>query len=197
MNITDLEALRTPEEIATFQTNVAARMKDIDNEFGVKPMTPEAASEFADLKDLNAEVTSRLKEIAFRQSVIGDALKNEANAVPADQPIRTAPQVRKALRVPENIYALEQYRSMASSEGELHQAYRDGAMYAVERATYPNPQSDPAKEQAHIAKLLETADRPSPQNPNRELSQRIIATGSDDLHPRLHQVHPGPPAERR
>jgi len=178
LTIADLDALTNEDEIATLQSEVKARMQDIDNEFGVKPMTPEAASEFADLKDLNAEITARLKERAFRKDVLREALQNEAAAIPVERP-RSVPQLQRSRRVPEDIFALEQYRAMSNSDQELHQAYRDGAMYAVERAIYPNPQSVPATEQAHIAKLLDQADRPSPKNPNRELAQRILATGSE------------------
>ncbi len=178
ITLADLEALRSPDELATLQGEVQARMKDIDNEFGVKPFSPEAQTEWASLDEVDKELSARLVEIEARRTRLAGLARNDANVVSFSPPSPRTNATR-ARRVPEDIFALEQYRRLSDSEQELHQAYHDGAMYAVERAVYPNPQSVPAIEQAHIEKLLAEADRPSPKNPNRELAQRIIATGSD------------------
>jgi HK97 family phage major capsid protein len=51
-------------------------------------------------------------------------------------------------------------------------------MFAVERASYPNPSSKREVEQAHIQNLLDQNDAPAPHNPHRELARLILATGS-------------------
>ena len=171
----DLDAFRTVEEYSTYQAAVRDRMRDLDAEFEGKPLSDDARSEFAALQEIEKEATARITELNERKAYLDSLAKNERNI---ERPF-ARPQVVKSRRVPEDIFALDQYRRMSTSEQELLQAYRDGAMYAVERAIYPNPQSKATTEQEHIASLLEHADAPSPQNPNRELAQRIIATGSE------------------
>lgn len=171
----DLDAFRTVEEYATYQTTVRDRMRDLDAEFVGKPLPDDARSEFASLQEIDKEATLRIREIEERRKVLDGFAKNEANL---ERPY-ARPQIVKSRRVPEDIFALGDYRKLSNSEQELGQAYRDGAMFAVERAIYPNPESKASVEQEHIANLLEHADQPSPVNPNRELAQRVIATGSD------------------
>ena len=175
LTMSDLEALKTLEEYATFQGEVRARMKDLFAEYGVKPFTAEAQAEWAGLDELDKELSARITEKqALRDRIAQiDASKQ---GEPAYRP--AVPQIVKARRVPEDVFALEQYRNLSTSQPEMLQALRDGAMFAVERATYPHPESVSAKEQANIQKLLDTVDKPSKYNPNRELAQLILSTGS-------------------
>lgn len=176
MTLADLESLRTLEEYATFQSNVHARLKDINTEFGVKPLTPESQTEWASLDELDKELNARIAEATARRDRIA-AIDADRQGEQSFRP--AAPRAaQKARRVPEDVFALEQYRNLASSETELLQAYRDGAMFAVEHARYPNPQSKPDQDQARIAHLLDEADLPTPHNPQRALARRILATGS-------------------
>lgn len=175
ITLADLEALRTPEEYANLQSNVRGRMKDLDAEFGVKPFTPEAQTEWASLVEVDAELTARVTEGNARRKKLTEIASNPSMV---DGPFTGRTIVQKAKHVPDDIFALEQYRNLSGSEPELLQAYRDGAMFAVEHATYPNPQSKATVEQEHIQALIDHADRPSQRNPSRELSRRILATGS-------------------
>ncbi len=180
MSVADLEPLSVIGEYATLQAEVRARKKDLHNEFGIKPFDAPAQAEWASLTELDDELTRRITEYSARKSalevLVGTPAAADGPFVPSTR--QTKPQ--HARRVPEDIFALDQYRSLSGSQDELLQAYRDGAMFAVERATYPHPESVPATEQAHIARLLDTADIPSQHNPNRELAQRILATGTND-----------------
>jgi len=173
----DLDGLRTVEEYATYLTDVKARMGEINAEFGVRPLTPEAQTEWANCDELVVELEARITEakarIARVEEIMRDESKGKVERPFVGRTIATAPR-----RVPEDIFAVDQYRNLSGSESELLQAYRDGAMFAAERASYPNPQSVKAKEQEHIEKLLDHNDAPSPENPNRELARRILATGS-------------------
>jgi HK97 family phage major capsid protein len=174
ITLADLEALRTPEEYANLQANARARMKDLDAEFGVKPFTPEAQSEWASLDEVDKELSARITEGNARRKRIADL----ATGPTVDGPFTGRTIAQKAKHVPDDIFALEQYRNLSGSEPELLQAYRDGAMFATDHASYPNPQSKRDVEQEHIANLIDQADRPTQHNPSRELSRRILATGS-------------------
>ncbi len=175
-DIPSLDAAQTVEEYVSTQNDVRARMKDLNAEFGVKPFSPEAQSEWAALDKADKELSARITEASARRDRL--ALIDAPDAqLPAYRP--AMPTVAtKSKRVPDDIFALEQYRNLSGSESELMQAYRDGAMFAAERAIYPNPRSVPDVEKAHIQFLLDHADAPSPHNPNRELARLILATGS-------------------
>jgi HK97 family phage major capsid protein len=175
ITMTDLEACQTLEEIANLQGQVETRKKDLDAEFGIKPYTPEAQSEWASLLEVEKEAADRVTEVSARRAALVEKAKNERNI---ERPFAGRTIVTSPRRVPEDVFALEQYRNLSSSEPELLQSYRDGAMFAVERAIYPHPASKASVEQEHIAKLLDTADQPSPSNPSRELARRILGTGS-------------------
>lgn len=172
----DLEGLRTVEEYATFLGEVKARLRELNDEFGVKPLTDEARSEWASCSDLVVELNARITEAnARREQIAGlmDDPKAQKSSPFTGRTIVTSPK-----KVPDDVFAVEQYRNLSNSEQELLQSYRDGAMFAVERAIYPHPESKASTEQEHIQKLLDVADQPSPYNPNRELARRILVTGS-------------------
>jgi len=173
--VADLEAFKTPEEYATFQAEVRGRMQELDGAFAGRAMDEDARAEFASLQDLDREIAQTIVELQGRRDYLATIAKNPAAV---ERPFAGRTIVTKAKHVPEDIFAVEQYRTLSSSEPELLQAYRDGAMFAVERASYPNPQSVAATEQANIQKLLDHNDAPSPRNPNRELARRVLATGS-------------------
>ena len=176
ITIADLEACQTLEEIVNLQGQVTERKRDMDTEFGVKPFTDEARTEWASLLEVDAAAAARVTEISARRAALVDASKDPRKV---ESPFAGRTIATKARHVPEDVFALEQYRQTAGgSETELMQAYRDGAMFAVEKATYPHPESKAAVEQEHLQKLLDIADQPSAHNPNRELARRILATGS-------------------
>ena len=171
----DLEAFKTPEEYATYQNEVRGRMQELDSAFAGRAMDEDARAEFASLQDLDKDVAKTITELQGRRDYLASLAKNPANV---ERPFAGRTIVTSAKHVPDDVFAIEQYRSLSSSEAELLQGYRDGAMFAVERATYPNPKSVKPTEQAHIQGLLDNEDLPSPTNPNRELARRILATGS-------------------
>jgi HK97 family phage major capsid protein len=176
--MSDLDALKTVEEYTTYLNSVAARIKELDIEWVGKQFDDSARAEWATLQDITKKALSIKAELEARRGVV-EGLVKQGDAV-AERPFAGRTIVTAPRHVPEDIFALEQYRNLSGSEPELQQAYRDGAMFAVERANFPNPQSKPDVERAHIATLLDHADQPSQQNPNRELARLIIATGSPE-----------------
>lgn len=75
--------------------------------------------------------------------------------------------------VPDNVFALEDYRSLSNTFDDLKQGYRDGAMLVVERTSYAHPRAEADKTSAAIQRLLDTKD-----SKDGAFAQRIIATGS-------------------
>jgi HK97 family phage major capsid protein len=175
--LTDLDAFRSAGEYATYIADLEGRLKELDDSRPGQPLGDDERAEFAEIVKIKEEAITRKTEVEARTAVLARNVTDAGRAVPASPRIGM-PQVAKARRVPEDIFALEQYRNLSGSEDQLLQAYRDGAMFAVDRALYPNPQSVDSVEKEHLAKLLDFADQPCASNPSRELSRRVIATGS-------------------
>lgn len=174
--LTDIDGLHTPEECATYANAVKDRVKDLDAEYNGRQFDDQARAEWMALGDILKATATKKAELEARRKAIADLVGDPAAE---SQPFKPAPSTtHKARRVPEDIFAVDEYRKLSNSEPEMLQAYRDGAMFAIERAVYPHPMSIPAVEQAHIAKMLDTADQPTILNPRRELSQRILHTGT-------------------
>lgn len=176
--LSDLDSLRTVEEYATYIGSLEARIKELDVEWAGKQFDDAARAEWAGLQETKKKAVAVKAELEARRSVVEDLVRQGDTA--AERPFVGRTIVTAPRHVPEDIFALEQYRNLSSSDAEMQQAYRDGAMFAVERAHYPNPQSKPEVERAHIATLLDHTDQPSPANPNRELARLIISTGSPE-----------------
>jgi HK97 family phage major capsid protein len=176
--LTDLDALKTVEECATYIAAVAARITELDTEWAGKQFDDAARTEWAALGEIKKKALGVKAELEARRTVVEDLVKQGEGV--AERPFAGRTVLTAPRHVPEDIFALEQYRNLSGSESEMHQAYRDGAMFAVERARYPHPQSKDDVERAHIATLLDHADQPSQYNPNRELARLVIATGSPE-----------------
>lgn len=171
MNQSDLAAFKTPEEYATFVDNIDARLRELDEAHPGQPLPESERAEFSDLQELRKTALLTKDELEFRAKVVG-SLNDADHALPAAP---KAVQVMKTRHVPENVFAIEQYRSMATSEETYSQALRDGAMFAAERATYEHPRADQDKAKGQVARLLDTID-----TPDKQLARRILATGSPE-----------------
>jgi HK97 family phage major capsid protein len=178
ITLADLDGLTVIGEYATLQAEVSARKKDLHNEWGIKPFDSTAQTEWASLTEVDAELTRRITEYNARVTDLEAKTRQPDAIVGPFKPAEPPGRAQHARRVPEDIFAIDEYHKLSNSPEERLQALRDGAMFAVERAFYPHPSSVPATEQAHIQRLLDVADLPSKQNPNRELAQRILATGT-------------------
>lgn len=187
LGLQDLDAATTPADMQSLLTECNDRLAAIHAEWGVKPLDESTQAEWASVTELKKELTARIAEYEARKRAVEEITAGAGKPAQVDAPFRPAGNpahagrtvnAHRARRVPDDIFALAEYRNLSSTPEELLQAYRDGAMFAVEQATFPHPMSVPAREQAHLQGLLDFADAPSPHNPNRELAQRILATGT-------------------
>ncbi|PXY33559.1 hypothetical protein BAY59_10780 [Prauserella coralliicola] len=159
-----MDAPMTVEERAARQSEIRARLTEIDTEYNGAALPDEVRTEW---DQLNAEHEEHDRAIA-------DATERRNRlAQLADEP-RATERVsnRPAVRRPENIYDLAEVRNQARSIDELPQLYRDNAMRAVEQARFPGV-DDRARAQAQVERLLNTVD-----DEHGTLARRILVTGS-------------------
>jgi HK97 family phage major capsid protein len=173
MTMSDLDAFRSVEEYATYQTAVRARIQEIDAQHSGQPFKDEVTrSEWADLGDIDTEINNRVLELNARLKRITDLSKNAGSVERSEEPRERAGTSFRSDHVPEDIFALEQYRSLSRSDEEMGQALRDGAMKAIDRAIYPHERADQDATRADLQKLFTTVDDPT------KLARHILATGN-------------------
>jgi HK97 family phage major capsid protein len=173
--MTDLDALRTLEEWQNYQGQVRARIQEVDASFAGRPFDDVTRSEWADLKEIDTRAADTIVELKAR---IADVARVAQRTGTLEEPVRAVDFSNRTIvtptrHVPEDVYALDQYRSLSNSEEQMAQAYRDGAMRSVEQSTYPHPKADQDAFRGHIATLLDYKD-----SPDKELARRILVTGS-------------------
>jgi HK97 family phage major capsid protein len=145
--MSDLEALRTPEEYATYIADLDSRTAELDTQFEGRAFDDAGRSEWADIAEIKKQAeATRLELLARRETVRALAQTERAETRPAFN----VPNVRNSSQshVPENIYDLAGYRSRTNSEEQYGQALRDGAMMATERLSFAHPtvRQDAARE---------------------------------------------------
>lgn len=158
----------TVEERAARQSEIKARLAEIDTEY--------AGSELPD--DVRSEWNTLDEEYDLHERAIKDAnerrdrlarLAGEPGRV--ERPSDYARPVTGA-RTAKNIFDLSEIRGLARSFDDLGGLYRDHAMRAVEVSRFPGTK-DREGAQSQVARLLDSID-----DKNGTLARRILVSGS-------------------
>ncbi|WP_435643870.1 phage major capsid protein [Streptomyces sp. H49] len=170
----DMDDRMTVEERTARQSEIRARLAEIDTEFSGAVLPDETQTEW---NDLQAEYVNhdRAIEAATARAEQLRALAAEPGATERVDSQRAGFGVRQApavLRRPDNIYDLAEVRNQARSVDELPSLYRERAMRAIEQSQFPGARSrEDAQERA--SQLVETID-----DEQGTLARRMLATGS-------------------
>lgn len=157
----------TIEERAARQSEIRARLAEIDTEYAGAELSEEARTEFDTISEEYDTHTRAIDDAQARQERIR-ALSENTGAVEPVRP-RSAPGTT---RRPENIYDLGEIRQQARSMDDMAGLYRSNAMRAVEQARFPGAK-DRSAAQAQVEHLLNTVD-----DEHGSLARRILTTGS-------------------
>lgn len=157
----------TIEERAARQSEIRARLAEIDTEYAGSELSDEARAEFDTLSDEFDTHERAIEDTKRRQERIRAIADNPA----ATERVRPT-SAPGAVRRPENIYDLGEIRQQARSIDDLPQMYRDNAMRAVESARYPGATSR-SEAQENVERLLDTVD-----DEHGTLARQILVTGS-------------------
>lgn len=171
----DMDDRMTVEERAARQSEIRARLQDIETEFSGAEMPPEVRSEWDGLLDETAAHARAITETEQRQAQLravmdgqGATERTTATGNAGGGYGRQAP----TLIPTRDIYDLTEARGQARSLDDLPGILRDRAMRAVELAQFPGaPNREDAQERA--AYLVENVD-----DEHGTLSRRMLQTGS-------------------
>lgn len=170
MEFEDLNSLRSVDELQAYDDQLKARAAELDKEFAGLPMSPEATSEFDEIKRTREEVKARITELNARHAYLESISDEESHVerVGTD----TRPTSRRASRLPDNVFELSAYRQIARSDQDYSSLLADGARKVIDGAVYPHPSAEQDKVKADLTKLFDTIDDPD------ALSRHILTTGS-------------------
>jgi HK97 family phage major capsid protein/HK97 family phage prohead protease len=167
--------VKTIEELRARDDEIKARLQDIHAEFGAEQLPDEVRVEFDGLVEERDGVQSRMADYEARNFIVSSFARDETRTVDVGQATRVAVRPERRL-TPENIWAVEEYRSFAGSQEQLRHSLRDGAMRAAEVSQYPHEQANKPAVQAHIERILQSDDEYG------KIAQRMLATGSPVYH---------------
>jgi HK97 family phage major capsid protein/HK97 family phage prohead protease len=169
-----MEETMTVEEREARQSEIKARLAELDKEYNGAALPDEARAEWDGLND----------EHDANEQAIADAMDRRARLQAlADNPGATervnnrragygTPVRNGGTRRPDNIYDLSAIRQEARSIDDLPQLYRDNAMRAIEQARFPGSEDRQAAQTQAERVLNKVADT------NGELARRMLVTGS-------------------
>lgn len=171
----ETRTMRTIEQLVARQDEIKTRQQEIDAEYVGEALPDDARGEFDALEAEHAENHAVIEDNARRKALI-EAKRNDAAATEHGAGIYPGKPVgaitSSGRRIPENIFALDEYRGRASNAEELGELYRDGARRAVEGAYFPHPRANQEDSQGRVERLLagDTLDG--------QIARRVLATGS-------------------
>lgn len=168
MDVSELNELRSIEELANAQKGVKAEITALNEEYQGLPFPAEAREGYASLVEVNEEIDKRITELDKRQKYVEAMSREPGHTVRADVEIRTE---RTSVKE-RDIYDTSSIRIDPDNPERGKAEYRDRAMRAVELAHFPESVSK-ERAQDHVARLLDEYDTPDGQ-----LARRILKTGS-------------------
>jgi HK97 family phage major capsid protein len=160
----------TVEERAARQSEIRARLAEIDTEHSGAALPEEIQREWDDLNtehDAHEVAIRAANERASRIRSLADEPGQVEREAPVDYRGRNV-----AVGRPENLYDLASVRQQARSIDELPGLYRDRAMRAVEQARFPGV-GDRSAAQEQVERLLDSVD-----DDQGTLARRVLVTGS-------------------
>jgi HK97 family phage major capsid protein len=168
MDVSELNELRSVEELSNAQKGVKAEITALNEEFQGLPFPPEQRETYAGLVEVNEEIDKRISELDKRQKYLDAMSRDPGHTIRADLEIRTEQTSVKE----RDIYDTSSMRIDPDNPERGKQEYRDRAMRAIELAHFPETVSK-ERAQDHVARLLDEFDTPDGQ-----LARRILKTGS-------------------
>lgn len=168
MDVSELNELRSVEELLDHQKGVKAEITGLESEFAGLPFPDDAREKYAGLVETNEEIDKRVSELDKRAKYVAAMAREPGAGVPGF----SEPKIERTSIKERDIYDTSSVRIDLDNPERGKQEYRDRAMRAVELAHFPAVVSREGA-QDRVAFLLDECDTPDGQ-----LARRILKTGS-------------------
>lgn len=167
MEIVNLDTLRSVAELDSYQTDVRARIRELEQEYQGLPLPDEPRAEYAALQAADQQVSTRTQELRAREAYIRTLDEQPNNRAPIGEDFFGSP--RTSLR-DQDVFDLTTIRSeWGDPEGHSRELI-DRARRAVDLARFPVVERTAG--QGAINELLDRADRPN------VVARHVLVTGS-------------------
>ncbi len=170
MDRQNLDELRSVDALEAYQTEIRARLTELNTEYAGLPFPDEARGEYTELTDVDNEISRRVRELRAREEHA-----RQLAARPASREAGVPEWEREADlqgRRTRDVYDLSDLRVDLMNPETSARQLRDRALAAVEQAQFPGAR-DRERAQTNVARLLETVDAEQ-----GILARRILTTGS-------------------
>lgn len=168
LSVRETPTVNTIEERQSRIGEIGARLQEIQTEHGVDVLPDAVQAEWDQLTDERATHERAVEAYESRMAVLKQASTSERNVERVET--RTT-RTSTASRVPENIYDLAAYRGLSTSPEMERQAYHDGALKAIESATFAHERANENESKSHIERLLA-------KDTDSILARHLLATGN-------------------
>lgn len=158
----------TVEERSARQSEIRARLAEIDNEYNGAELPGDIQEEWDGLNAEHDDHERAIQSDAKRKERIRRLAAIEGGTERVSEPVDYSD--RNVVTRPDNIYDLSAVRQRARSVDDLGMLYRENALRALEGARFGIERS---KAQEQVSKLLDTID-----DEQGTLARRILVTGS-------------------
>jgi len=169
---TPMDETMTVEERASRQSEIRARLTEIDNEHRGATLPAEVQEEWDKLRSEFDEHTDAIQAAETRRAELAQISPDDPKRTERVVPRKVGAPAGPARRTVENIYDLAEVRRHARSIDELPALYRENALRAVEEKQFPGAE-DRAAAQACVERLLAKVD-----DKDGTIARRILVTGS-------------------
>lgn len=166
-------SMQTIEELAARRDEIHERLTAIQTEHGASVLEADLQAEWDGLVEERKSIEQAIDAAEYRAAQLAEFAKDAERRVPIKR--RLSSVGARESRIPQNIWALEEYRTMAARADELPGLFRDGAMRALELATFPHERVKKEDAQTHVARLLDVTDK---DNSRGAIAQLILSTGA-------------------
>ncbi len=166
------ETMNSIEEMLARADEIKAELREIQSENKLNLLSPadqerwdQLRTEAKDIRDRIAASEARQRELA---EIAGDETRGKREAG-ADFINITRPPKDKA---PDDVFAVEEYHSRASSQEHLGRLYTDGAKRAMESMRFSDTRAEPERVKAHMEHVLN-------HDSGREVALRVLQYGGE------------------
>jgi HK97 family phage major capsid protein len=159
----------TIEELRARQTEIKARLDEMNKEFAGRAYPDDIKTEWNTLNEERDENETTIGELEARASRLAELEGVE----PSREDGAAFHTPRSGVPKGADIFDLSTVRSSVSSPEQAAVEMRDRAKRMLEDAQFPHPDAEQARTKAHVERLLQVAE-----NEKGELARHLLQTGS-------------------
>lgn len=175
----DIDQWKTVDELVSRQKEVDRLLHELDEEHGGQAFPDDKRDEWNELNEERDALNERITELRAREERLKEIAADPERNVKVGP--SSVPTFRNGQQRVSDIYDLAAYDREASSPAEKTRLLHDGAMRAVEGASFPHVEDRSREDvQAHIERVMASARGSDGEEGSGEthVARLILATGS-------------------